>query len=132
MSAGHTPGPWSVKIEGTMTGAWATVYQECVDPNTGEDWDRELFRSDIAHVRKQSTYQMQSGWGELHETPDQWELTDDGSEHLANARLIAAVPDLLAACEAALPWLGGLANENPSVAPEYEQLRAAIAKAAAP
>ncbi len=47
----------------------------------------------------------------------------------ANARLIAAAPDLLAACEAVLPWLGGLANENPSVAPEYTQLFAAIAKA---
>ncbi len=49
----------------------------------------------------------------------------------ANANLIGAAPDLLAAAHAALPWLGGLVNENQSVAPEYAQLCTAIAKATA-
>jgi hypothetical protein len=50
-------------------------------------------------------------------------------ERSANASLIAVSPDLLAACEAVLPWVGGLTNENRSVASDYAVLRAAIAKA---
>lgn len=47
----------------------------------------------------------------------------------ANARLIASAPDMLEALQAALPWLGGLANENDSVRDVYEQTAAAIKKA---
>ena len=51
---------------------------------------------------------------------------------LANARLIAASPDLLAACEAAEPlliWLGTLEQDTPAVASVLDQCRAAITKA---
>lgn len=53
-------------------------------------------------------------------------------ELAANARLIAAAPELLEALEMALPGLGGLANENASVTPDYQRARAAIAKATTP
>lgn len=47
------------------------------------------------------------------------------AETFANARLIAAAPDLLEACEAAEQWLAGWASASPYIA----QLQAAIAKA---
>lgn len=58
-----------------------------------------------------------------------WSAEIIGPGHAANARLIAAAPELLEAGEAALPWISGLANKNPSVAPFATALRAAIAKA---
>lgn len=54
-----------------------------------------------------------------------WQGFDDSdrpmADHVANARLIAASPDLLAACQLALPHL---VNE-----PAADAVRAAIAKA---
>ena len=53
----------------------------------------------------------------------------------ANARLIAAAPDLLAACELSLAWLDSVCDENFSLGAEPEgveakrQIVAAIAKA---
>lgn len=55
-------------------------------------------------------------------------IVDGGIDTEANAQLIAAAPDLLAACEAAESWFSGSAlsaQEQVLV----EQLRAAIAKA---
>ena len=46
-----------------------------------------------------------------------------------NGYLMAAAPDLLVALELALPWLGGLANDNPGAGPAYRWALAAIAKA---
>lgn len=51
------------------------------------------------------------------------------ASRVANAKLIAAAPELLEALKEALPWIGGLANENRSVQAVYESIRAAIAKA---
>jgi hypothetical protein len=89
-----TPGPWKVVIDGTLTGAWAEVSQECIDPDTNETWDRELFRSETTHVRKADHYPPNGSFRPLNEAPEEWELTEDGAEHLANARLIAAAPEL--------------------------------------
>ena len=50
------------------------------------------------------------------------------AETRANARLIAAAPDLLAACEALLPLCDGLNNPGPGDR-EYQLVVAAIAKA---
>jgi hypothetical protein len=51
---------------------------------------------------------------------------DRFADDAANARLIAAAPDLLAACERALGWFEGDYGVNH---PETVELRAAIAKA---
>ena len=51
------------------------------------------------------------------------------SERDANAFLIAAAPDLLEALKEALPWIGGIANENGSAEDAYQAAVIAIAKA---
>lgn len=59
------------------------------------------------------------------------------NENKANARLIAAAPELLEACQRALPWIGKMIADGAhmhSVAPNdcvgaMEQMQAAIAKA---
>ena len=50
---------------------------------------------------------------------------DPSAEAEANARLIAAAPDLLTACKAAEEWLSGWASAEPYLA----TIRAAILKA---
>jgi hypothetical protein len=52
---------------------------------------------------------------------------EDVEQHMANARLIAAAPDLLAACKAAAMKLAHSPLDRISVA--FEMLEAAIAKA---
>jgi len=52
-----------------------------------------------------------------------------GDAITANARLIAAAPDLLAACYAALNRFNDLAAAGYGSAPEERRLRAAIARA---
>tara|TARA_R110000868_G_scaffold117383_1_gene311867 strand:+ start:149 stop:466 length:318 start_codon:yes stop_codon:yes gene_type:complete len=47
----------------------------------------------------------------------------------ADARLIAAAPELLEALKEALPWIGGIANENGSAQDAYRAAVLAIAKA---
>ena len=95
----HTPGPWYV---------------------VGLPWDNGgcvVANADDPHC------------GELICTTDDrawYDHTDEDEERWrADARLIAAAPDLLAACEAALLWLEAWSEGDESA----EILRSAIAKA---
>lgn len=99
----HTPGPWRYKIVDSRT-CWAEVETE---PNA-------------------------SGVHELVAVVVTLSSGDDLTAELHNARLIAAAPNLLAACEALLrfaesvrPGGGVLAGEREM----FEASRAAIAKA---
>lgn len=104
MTDNHTPGPWRVGTFGLLnSGARAVVYEDgriCT-----VDLQRENVRS-----------------------RDKFDAICDQRE--ANARLIAASPDLLAAAEALIAWWNeiarhGMVQELPFVA----LARAAIAKA---
>lgn len=69
----HTPGPWTVDIDGEFEG-FINVY--------GGDSLEILVKGTLSDER-----------------------SDD--ESIANARLIAAAPDLLEACKRALPFIAG-------------------------
>lgn len=56
-------------------------------------------------------------------------LSDDTKDIEANARLIAAAPDLLAALDDLLSYLEGYDHDYPEAAPKFDRARAAIAKA---
>lgn len=57
------------------------------------------------------------------------ESIDDAAEEEANARLIAAAPDLLEALQDALSWIGKLSDWAGAEDPNIERYRTAIAKA---
>jgi hypothetical protein len=89
--AKHTAGPLVVRMDGTCSAGWAVIGQECVDPATGEDWFRELGQTPSTHVERSDL----GGFpGDVTEKPERFELTADGEEHIANARLWAAAPEL--------------------------------------
>lgn len=56
-------------------------------------------------------------------------LSDETEDIKANARLIAAAPDLLAALDDLLSYLEGYDHDYPEAAPKFDRARAAIAKA---
>ncbi|MCX6217578.1 hypothetical protein [Spirosoma sp.] len=94
------PTTWQLEINSTCSGAWFAITEECIDPKTKEEWkneiattgtvlvfDHEKFGKDIA-----ATYK---------DAPEYWKTTEHYSERLANAKLIAASPDMLQALLAA-------------------------------
>jgi hypothetical protein len=90
-----TPAPLKVVLDGTLTGVWAEVRQECTDPDTKEVWERELGRTDTAYVRCQSEYaEGHAPWDTIENAPEQYEATEDRDEIIANAHLWAAAPEL--------------------------------------
>ena len=96
----HTPGPWFAQDTRLVGGQVAVV---------GPNHDRKAGEQGVmvvAHVNGRS------------------------GEQGANARLIAAAPDLLAACELTLAHLTSAAHrETKIIPPVLAALRAAIAKA---
>ena len=54
---------------------------------------------------------------------------NDVDEGVANAKLFAAAPDLLAACQKAMAWMQARGHDYSDFADEYDALQAAIAKA---
>lgn len=96
----HTPGPWRVFIcdDGGQWSGWP------LSINAVDDEDKSI-------VRPGGQY------------PYEWDATMSQHEAIANARLIAAAPELLEACKSAL----GAFERNDAI--DWDDLAAAIAKA---
>ncbi len=97
--AKHTPGPW-VAREGRK------------DPLLPRHW--RIVNADL---------ESQNAWRKDWYTPSLFH----GIESEADARLIAAAPDLLAACESAERELSIAAQRDPQAAIALAEVRAAIA-----
>ena len=104
-SAAHTPGPWSA------------CGQDRGGCSCGQVWSRAVDQP----VAKANTI-----WGDDLEHP-YGEIPF--AEMVANARLIAAAPELLAAATCALGMLTGNLDGDWSLGDPVDMLRAAIAKA---
>jgi len=80
----HTPGPWRWEIDGTMSGRGPVILSEEKYDDGSPRQLAELETSETNHGAKRA----------------RWRRQPDADEIEANARLIAAAPDLLAACKA--------------------------------
>ena len=104
----HTPGPWTATKTRNNDGDLAINYTDADGDTTPIAWAR-LIRRDVKRGQA-------------------WNAADD--ERGANARLIAAAPDLLAACKAALDSISDTSGDwRASIEAVTPDLRAAIAKA---
>lgn len=103
MSTKHTPGPWTI-----------ANYPQAVVVQT-ESHKKTAYGA--------SRYAAIGGFD--RSDPEQM------AEALANARLIAAAPELLAAIQNVMPFLEKSYQAGPVTHPYLVQLRAAIAKATA-
>lgn len=107
----HTPGPWEADVR---TGCCA-VYPVGVHEGPGLSYERDYM----------IYYQMGRGLRTMNGTGYP-ELTD---RQAANARLIAAAPDLLAALDRLVDWCDQPADETAPVTDLLTEAHAAIAKA---
>lgn len=121
----HTKGPLKVVLDGTLTGITAEIHSR----------DRVLGETELVYVRRKDAYPQNNpaakDLGSFDEAPDQYELTEEGAEALANAHLWAAATDLLEALEKLFDGfvLWDLADDNADTDAAIEAARAAIAKA---
>lgn len=115
MSAGHTPGPWAVDADPIEDQDYETLI---VLPGPNGSYPTWIARAEH-NWKEAGARERRISWAEAQ----------------ANARLIAAAPDLLAAMEGVMNILGS-AESNASGNPEWDYVgpriaaaRAAIAKA---
>ena len=110
MSTKHTPGPWTPFILDKPLSEIPTYVEKCIAAGTGEEFffvaaEMPDGAVDVCHV-------------------------GNGPRREANARLIAAAPELLAALKDVVGWVPGSSaffTDGSSAA--VERARAAIAKA---
>ena len=110
MTDAHTPGPWRSIVDDTG-GQWSG-WPLCIVPENDDD---------------KSVVRTGGQW------PYEWDAATSQREAVANARLIAAAPDLLEALLTALPYVEDHEESNVykrgAVARAVAQIRAAIEQA---
>lgn len=104
----HTKGPWHIDLETPFTLGGDSRSVEALTP------DGKMVTREVANL--------------LFDT-DEWPDGEGWLEDAANARLIAAAPDLLAACERCLAHFDRIRPEHLDPSPMAEQVRKAITKA---
>jgi hypothetical protein len=120
-AAKHTTGDWLIDYAETGV-RWPVIY--VVDESFADG------RHEIAEL---SDHTARNANARRNTLKKRWVPTPEADEAMANARLIAAAPDLLAACEKALYQLhlhasGGNLTED-DACDACAELEAAIAKA---
>ncbi|ATI15700.1 hypothetical protein [Bordetella phage vB_BbrM_PHB04] len=83
--------PYNVAISSTCSGASPVIYEQCQDPDTGENWNRELGQTNTAFVADYDNAAKAVTW---NEEPHSFKLTDEGQESIALAYLFAAAPTM--------------------------------------
>lgn len=90
----YTPGPLRVVITSTCSGAWPQIVQDCIDPDTNEEWQRGLGSLNTAFVERSP--KPRGLPAPYDEKPERFVPTEGHDEAMANAYLWAAAPELLA------------------------------------
>lgn len=121
----HTPGPLKVVMQSTCSGAWPAIVQVCVDPDTGEEWERDLGRCETSHVETDEARNSDELPAGYDEAPHRFKILPEGEEMIANAVLWAAAPELLTALCDCLMFI----EKRHKTSLVTRQARAAIAKA---
>jgi hypothetical protein len=106
----HTPGPWAVNICNENGPSLDSFYLS----TAAQTWD--------GNEEERIVCRFPTGTGQF---------SDTGRENLANARLIAAAPQMLEALRAALEAMGDTYDARDAAGTEGEQLRDQIAEAIA-
>lgn len=101
MSGKHTQGALKVVMQSTCSAAWPAVVQSCIDPATGEHWDREIGNAETSHLETPEARASDEIPATYDEAPHRFKLDTDGEEAIANATLWAAAPELLSELQAA-------------------------------
>ena len=82
---------FKVGISSTCSGAWPVIYETCVAPKSGEEWNREIAAGNTAFIETQEHREsgVSATW---NEDPAAFKPNDDSDETIADAYLMAAAP----------------------------------------
>jgi hypothetical protein len=112
ISLEHTPGPWFAFPDSTCSGAWLSI-------RTSEDGGGEIAQTGtFASSKDPMTSQT------IQENPDAFEDNFRAGEVRANAALIAAAPELLAALESVISVFNSQRGRFREAMPESPRLEA--------
>ena len=124
---GHTPGPWVVRMASTCSAAWPEIV-----PADADEYAESLAEASTAFVFDHDRVDANEVAGGYDEHPEYFVPDEDHDEVMANARLIAAAPDLLDACMDARQALGSIyirMGSQDGMKPLLDKVSAAIARA---
>jgi len=82
---------YKVGIESTCSGAWPVIYEVCYDPDTHEEWNRELARCNSAFAETEA-HRNSGEAATWNEDPSAFEPTADSRDSIGTAYLFAAAP----------------------------------------
>lgn len=118
----HTPGPWTIKNLATASAGWPAIISEELD----DDGDNvPVCEMDITYENPNYKY----GVSDFAEDPTRGDKTAWHDQIMADAHLIAAAPDMLAALKGASRELHILRNSSLAAERVADKCDAAIAKA---
>lgn len=127
---GHTPGPWSIVIDGTCSAAWPYIVPVFFDGVFDPDDAVAELPSCYVERTKRNGRRIDGMPASYLEAPKRFKKKPCHDEVMANAHLIAAAPDLLAAAKKVLEWSHGMEEAPVDCRPFFfDPLRAAVAKA---
>lgn len=124
--------PWFVVMNSTCSGASPAIIERCMDPETGESWERQIAELETTHTSRPG-FDDCGPIGNFNEFPERFELFTGGNvtaeEVLSIASTMAAAPVMLGAIDAVLRSFA----YAPGAGPEwFEACRTAHALATTP
>lgn len=81
--------PFKVGISSTCSGAWPVIYEPNTDPDTGEEWNREVGKTNTAFVGDYDRATRAVCW---NDDPRAFKRTENSYQEIATAYLFAAAP----------------------------------------
>lgn len=124
--------PWFVVMNSTCSGASPAIVENCMDPETGEAWERQIAKLPTTHVEREDMHAV-GPVGTFNTHPERFEQYRDSDfepeEVFSIASTMAAAPVMLGAIEAVLRSFAYATGAGPEW---FEACRAAHALATTP
>lgn len=125
---------WSIVMAGTCSAAGPKIVESCIDPDTGEPWEREVAKLPCTHLETRDAHMSPDMPGTFNTHPERFGLINSGHEFAADE--VCAIAAQLAAAPLMVEAIGKVLEcfaYAPGTGPDwFEACRAAHAAATTP